>query len=84
MTSNVIPISHAPRVFTAVFCRRLSAANRALRQLRAFGVRPLSCDITETGVTVQVNRNPHRLLVGCPEVVVTQILGKREEAKNVK
>ncbi|MDR1890125.1 MAG: hypothetical protein LBQ81_12235 [Zoogloeaceae bacterium] len=58
---NVIHIHRAPRVFHGIYRRRLSAANEAIRQLRALGVKVLSVDIPASGdcAALVVDKNPH-------------------------
>jgi hypothetical protein len=62
-----------PRIFTLAQQARMAEANRALRQLRALGCRPLclrlgdGCCLTE----IVIDRNPHRCIEGCPGVHVT-------------
>lgn len=61
------------RVFTPTFMLRLAEANRAARQLRDFGCRVIRQQVgdREKPTEIVVDRNPHRTLVGCPNVHVT-------------
>ena len=63
----------AARVFTPTFVTRLAEANRAARQLRDLGCRVISQVVSdqEKPTEIVVDRNPHRLLAGCPNVHVT-------------
>lgn len=72
--ANIIPISLRPAVFHPGFVARLAEANRALRQLRELGCKAVSLRLSrapDVPVMIVVDRNPHRLLVGCPGVHVT-------------
>lgn len=70
--ANVIQISAQPKVFNTAFLLRLSEANRAVRQLRDIGCRVVRLAVgdRENTTEIVVDRNPHRLLAGCPGVHV--------------
>ena len=71
--SKIIQISPAPRVFNMDFVLRLAEANQAARQLRELGCRVIrqAVGVREKPTEIVVDRNPHRLLSGCPNVHVT-------------
>ena len=71
--SNVLQLSSQPRVFNTAFVLRLSEANRAVRQLRRLGCRIIRQAIgdRDNATEIVVDRNPHRVLNGCPGVHVT-------------
>ena len=71
--SNVLQLSSQPRVFNTAFVLRLSEANRAVRQLRRLGCRIVRQTIgdRDNATEIVVDRNPHRVLNGCPGVHVT-------------
>lgn len=77
--SNVVKINQMPTVFNPLFIARLSEANRALRQLRDFGCAVLKVKVSrqpEASTLIEVDRNAHKTLVGCPGVRVTHGVGR--------
>jgi hypothetical protein len=68
------PAAEHPRqraVLNDLFVARLAEANRAARQLRAWGCRVLRMDIDDATTEVVIDRNPHRRIDDCPNVRVT-------------
>lgn len=67
-------IPSEPVVFTDWLLDRLAESNRAIRQMRDLGCRVCFMRLsTRPGVLTElvVDRNPHRLPIGCPDVHVT-------------
>lgn len=70
---NVIQIAEPAKVFNPLFLCRLAEANRAVRQLRRLGCQVIRQAVGDRDkpTEIVVDRNPHRLLAGCPNVHVT-------------